>query len=590
MQSSRTLYRFLIVFAALHLLMSGFFVASVTRSIREQEYQSIQTKLQSQARLLCSLVQEQEEADTLQAELKTAVSRMGRELSYRYVLLGPNGSLLIDSQQPEAESSFLEKSSEVGQAKESGIGFAYREDPETKQSMLSVAMQCEQAGAVGFVCVITLATEVDVIVDRIWWWLWGFAIVVGLAIGLLWMVFASTILKPLNEFSATARRIGTGAFDGDLPFRHRDDEWSELEEAFRQMQNKLSERESELKENNERMQAVLGSMIEGVLSTDASGIVLTANEAACRMLSVSNIELIDRNLLDVIRYPELRKAIDSANSAELFAESEFETTDRTRRLLKAHVSRLPNDSGEIAIVLHDVTDLRALETMRRDFVANVSHELKTPLASIKAYAETLKMGAIDDHEKNVLFVEQIESQADMLHLQIQDLIELARIESGKAASENSPVSVNDVCQKCIQQLASQAQKCRVSLEFEPDQQQPMALAEHNGIATIVTNLLSNAIHYTPAEGSVTVKTSKRNGVVVIDVVDTGIGIAPDEQLRVFERFYRVDKARSRDMGGTGLGLSIVKHLTQSYRGKVKLKSQVGKGSTFRIELPAASAG
>ncbi|MEL7499941.1 MAG: ATP-binding protein [Planctomycetota bacterium] len=418
--------------------------------------------------------------------------------------------------------------------------------------------------------------------------LWLISLGFGAVTCVMMIALAARVLQPLNLFSETARRIGAGSLDQSIPMRNSSNQWSVLAEAFGQMQNKLADRESRLRENNQRMGAVLGSMIEGVLSIDADGRVLTANNTACDMLSVSSVELIDRKLLDVIRYPELRRAIEVTQENRDFFESEFETTAQPRRLLKAHVAMLPNDSGELAVVLHDVTDLRALETMRRDFVANVSHELKTPLSSIKAYAETLRLGALHDNEKNVQFVEQIESQAEMLHLQIQDLIELARVETGKASKELVAVPINEVCKKCLEQFDSQVTKLNIDLLFEPDAREPIVVAEPNGIATIVTNLVTNAIHYTP-EGSITVRTEKLEGISVIEVIDTGIGIAEDQQSRVFERFYRIDKARSRDMGGTGLGLSIVKHMTQSFGGNVKLKSQIGKGSTFRIELPSESS-
>ena len=236
-------------------------------------------------------------------------------------------------------------------------------------------------------------------------------------------------------------------------------------------------------------------------------------------------------------------------------------------------------------MLRDVTDLHALENMRRDFVANVSHELKTPLASIKAYAETLRLGAIDDKDKNVQFVTQIETQAELLNLQIQDLLEIARVESGSSAFNIENIDINQLCRRSAQDLQAQADQRKVKLLLDVDQHPIIAKAEANGVTTIINNLISNAIHYTPAEGQVTVRTRLNGGRVQIEVSDTGIGISPEQQVRVFERFYRVDKARSRDEGGTGLGLAIVKHLTQAFDGQVELESQIGKGSTFRVFLP-----
>ena len=237
-------------------------------------------------------------------------------------------------------------------------------------------------------------------------------------------------------------------------------------------------------------------------------------------------------------------------------------------------------------MLRDVTDLHALENMRRDFVANVSHELKTPLASIKAYAETLRLGAIHDKSKNLQFVGQIETQAELLNLQIQDLLEIARVESGSSAFNIEDIDINYLCRRSAEDLQAQADQRNVKLLLDVDQHPVIAKAEATGVTTILNNLISNAIHYTSAEGQVTVRTRLNGDRVLIEVTDTGIGISPEQQARVFERFYRVDKARSRDEGGTGLGLAIVKHLTQAFDGQLELESQIGKGSTFRVFLPA----
>ena len=236
-----------------------------------------------------------------------------------------------------------------------------------------------------------------------------------------------------------------------------------------------------------------------------------------------------------------------------------------------------------------MTDLHALENMRRDFVANVSHELKTPLASIKAYAETLRLGAIDDKNKNLQFVSQIETQAELLNLQIQDLLEIARVESGSAAFNIEDVNINSLCRRSAEALQPQATQRKVELLLEVSDEPLTAKAESNGVTTIINNLISNAIHYTPAGGQVQVRTQHTGQWVEIEVTDTGIGISPEHQARVFERFYRVDQARSREEGGTGLGLAIVKHLTQAFQGQLELDSQIGKGSSFRVLLPAAGA-
>ena len=344
--------------------------------------------------------------------------------------------------------------------------------------------------------------------------------------------------------------------------------------------------------HRDRLQTVLSSMVEGVISVSPEGGVLIANHAACRMLDVEEAEFRGRKLLEVVRDPELAKAIEKTQSKHTFSKVEFETAhDLDRRTISARVSVLPqpeqndqNPPGFLAI-LNDITELRQLETMRRDFVANVSHELKTPLASIKAYAETLRLGAINDKQKNIKFVKEIEKQAEVLHQQILDLLQIARIESGKEVWDIEPVDINRQCEQVVARFSKLAEDSNLTIETNLSDEYPQARADVEGLATILNNLVTNSLNYTPAGGKITVSTHYRGNSAIAEIADTGIGIEAEHQTRIFERFYRVDKARSRDNGGTGLGLAIVKHLAQSFGGSVELESEIGKGTRIRIRLP-----
>jgi len=289
------------------------------------------------------------------------------------------------------------------------------------------------------------------------------------------------------------------------------------------------------------------------------------------MLSLTRPEIIRKKLFEIIRIPELQASIE-----------------------KTQTDRLADEKRPgVVVVLNDVSSLRKLETMRQDFVANVSHELKTPLAAIKAYSETLRTGAINDQEKNLEFVKQIEFHAELLNQQIQDLLQLAKVESGENAVSISDVDLNQTCQNIAQQFSMLAEEHGIDLKLDLTTPSPIARADTAAVETMIKNLVVNAIHYTLQDGCITLSTKKssqpESNEVIIGVSDTGIGIAKDQQARVFERFYRVDKSRSRDMGGTGLGLAIVKHLSQSLGGSVHLESQPGKGSQFEIRLPGAGS-
>ena len=241
------------------------------------------------------------------------------------------------------------------------------------------------------------------------------------------------------------------------------------------------------------------------------------------------------------------------------------------------------------IVLHDLTELRRLENVRRELVANVSHELKTPLTVIKGYAETLRLGAVNDPEHNLQFIHRIEEQADRLHELIQDLLQIARLEAGSETFDLGSVPLDELISECASQFADVAATKGVTLATESLLADVAAWADEEGVRTILNNLVDNALKFTPAGGRITMRCLADDESVTVEVQDTGIGIAADDQARIFERFYRVDKARSRELGGTGLGLSIVKHLAQAFGGNVSVESRPASGSTFRVTLSRAKA-
>ena len=340
-----------------------------------------------------------------------------------------------------------------------------------------------------------------------------------------------------------------------------------------------------LTQSVEQFNAVVEGMSDGIVAIDQNRNILLGNDACWQMLSLTQEDLIGRNFLEVCRIPQLHNLITEVLETEHAASVEFETMVSPRRILLAQATQLRH-RGEfgLTVVFRDVTEIRQLETMRRDFFTNASHELKTPLAAIKLYAETLRLGAVNDKEKNVSFVEQIEISADRLGAQIQDLLDLSRVESGQATFDLAPVDLYQACKNCVERFASSASAAEILIKIEEPENQILALADDEGIQTILNNLVSNAIRYTPAGGQITMKVYRDNQNAVLEVADTGIGIPSDKLDRVFERFYRVDKARSREAGGSGIGLSIVKHLAQTFGGSVKLTSQIGRGSVFRINL------
>jgi two-component system, OmpR family, phosphate regulon sensor histidine kinase PhoR len=369
----------------------------------------------------------------------------------------------------------------------------------------------------------------------------------------------------------------------------------ELVRAFNSTVNAVQARTAALDQDREQLLVVLGAMAEAVVAVDPRRRLLFANASANRLFGLDATS-VGRLVPELIRSPQVQDAVEATLRLAIPAAYEGELTLPGRdpfqrgnhRYLSVRGNPLPGTPSTGAVfVFHDVTELRRLERMRQDFVANASHELKTPLASIKAYTETLLDWALHDETVNVRFLKRIDEQAERLNLLILDLLSLARIESGQEIFKHGPLCLVPVLESCVESHRDRALSKSLNLTFESGglDDETMVLADEEAIRQIVDNLVDNAIKYTPEGGSVSVTCHSDQNSASIEVVDTGIGIPRADLPRIFERFYRVDKARSRELGGTGLGLSIVKHLMQSIGGQIDVTSRVGSGSRFSVHLP-----
>jgi two-component system, OmpR family, phosphate regulon sensor histidine kinase PhoR len=416
----------------------------------------------------------------------------------------------------------------------------------------------------------------------------GLVTLVWLALGALvtWYAVAQ-VTEPLARLSRSVRELAAGE-DGQPSAENGSDEMAMLAADVEQIRGKLRRGVGELQTNAERLQAVLSSMREGVLAVGPDQTILLANDAGRELLEFSAREPVGRPFLEVTRArPVFAAVLDAFEQGEPI-QREFDAIGTQRRRLALRATRLPGDPCPgVMVVLHDVSEIRRLENLRRDLVANVSHELKTPLSAIKAYAETLRLGAVNDPEHNLAFVVRIEEQAERLHQLILDMLQIARVEAGEETFDIVDVPLREVFDECAAQFAAAAAARKIELRIESPGEEVFVRADEEGVRTILSNLMDNALKYTPDGGRVAVRAIPQRRIVALEVQDTGVGIAEKDQARVFERFYRADKARSRELGGTGLGLSIVKHLTQAFGGTVGLESRLREGSTFRVTLPRA---
>jgi two-component system phosphate regulon sensor histidine kinase PhoR len=587
MWTSRLFWKLFLAHAALAILSAILFAWLVSNPQSEQVLRAANERFYDVAVLLRSRVVAElaaERTDGLQA----LIQQLGVDTATRLTVLGADGRVLADSDQDPARMENHLQRGEVVQAATKGVGVATHPSRTLGIAMSYLALRVDHAGRrVGFVRIAAPQAQLEQQVAATRRLVWAAALVVGgAAVGLTgWLV--GRITRPVRLLTQVSQAIAAGQY-GQRVYLTQRDELGALADSFNRMSAELAEKITQMRGDRELFSAVLGGMVEGIVAVDALQRVRFVNDAARTLLRLGP-DAAGRPIWELVRHPAVQQAVRAVcQGVQPTCQLEFEMPAADRRLVALRADRLRDgDSAGALVVLHDVTDLRRLERLRHEFVANVSHELKTPLSSIKAYAETLLSGALDDPEHNVAFLRRIDEQADRLHALILDLLRLAQVESGAESFERAAVLVEAVVTACISEHAAAAAKKGLVLEAQPGQERLAVLADQEAVHTILDNLLDNAIKYTPAGGRVTVRCLRDGVQVCVQVSDTGVGIAPVDQARIFERFYRVDKARSRELGGTGLGLSIVKHFAQALGGSVAVASEPGRGSTFSVLLPAA---
>lgn len=576
-------YFFLTVVA---LILLGFYLNNTIISAAKK---NMETFLVSQARLITETISRDQElrSHKTSKQLREYISKASEDINARVTIIDTDGKVLADSAIDEHTLDNHKNRPEVTSALKGVIGKNIRYSKSLKTDMYYIAVPVKEKNTVLKIVRVALPLhEVNSYVFHLRLIIITAIFVVCVIVFLISLPIAKSVSEPLQNMARLARNIADGNFEHQLPIISRD-EIAELSHSFNYMAKRLKENVEEITNEKNRVQAILTSMADGVLAVDNEGKIILINPVVEYLFGFKAAEVKGRPIIEIIRNFELEGIINQALQQEIFINKEIEIISPVPKIFKVRVSpfyTVDYVNIGIVVILRDITELRILEQVRTEFVTNVSHELRTPLTSIKGFVETLLDGAMEEKVTSERFLKIISDETDRLNRLIGDILSLSKIEAKPTEFSRTKVQMEKVINNVVSMLYPQAnsKKLNLTTEISP---LPAILANEDMMRQLLINLIDNAIKYTPPNGKVTVEAASVKGGVQIKIKDTGLGIPVASLPRLFERFYRVDKARSREMGGTGLGLAIVKHIVEANNGNVQVESKVGEGTEFIVYLP-----
>lgn len=527
-------------------------------------------------------------------EMQKAVDELGREPGVEVMVLDPDGVVLVSSQQEDPlVNKRFDLQEDLAAALSGSPAETVRIDPATGQRRLNLALPITSEGEV--VGAIFLNATLEGIYDTlneirtILFSATALALVVTAVMGL---VLSRTITGPIREITLGAGEMAGGKFDQELRIRSRD-EIGQLASMFNHLARRLKDTLAEISSEKSKVEAIINYMADGLVALDPKGNIMLINPAAANIFQVKPEEVIGRPPGEVLDGFEELPAPDQLGGSQ--AVTSQIVLEEAQRVLRAHFAPIMDESKHVTgmvIVLQDITEQERLASLRKEFVANVSHELRTPLTTIKSYIETLLDGAREDAELAQKFLTVVDSETNRLVRLVTDLLQLSRLDYERARWKPDYFSMKDLVEEVRIKLAAPTEKKNHRLYIEAPDDLPPVYGDRDKIQQVLINLLGNAVEYTPPGGQILLSLSTSNGgeSVAVTIKDNGIGIPAEDLPRVFERFYRVDKGRSRDLGGTGLGLSIAKEIVESHGGTIDIRSRLEEGTEVCFTLPVTERG
>ena len=579
-------WRITLVYTALIVLTLGvasFYLVTFIRSAHET---NLETRLQHEARLVAEASARFFLADVDTGALQAASERMGDSIAARVTIIALDGATLADSWEDPAQIANQADLPEVERALSAGVGVSRRRNGATGEEFIHVAVPVIAGDeTLGVARVALPAAQAQAGVNR------SMSIITligltGAALAvLLGFSVASRTSRSIGAFAEGARQLTAGDFDYRVQAQGSD-EIQELAQAFNRMAMSLRDLVRDYSVERGKLTAVLNTMADGVVVIDGNGTIVLVNPAAEEILNLADGDMPGRRFTEIIRDYNLQQLVARCTERREVQHGEVEIPQWRRYLSVITTPLEEHGNSSVLLTMHDLTRIRQVETTRKEFVSNVSHELRGPLAAVKILAESLASGALKEKKRAKDFLRRINSEIDRMTAMVNELMELSRLESEQASLQLVPLDLHPLIAELDEEHRERSNKRKIAFDVSLPEHLPLVRGDEDKLRQVFDNLLNNAVKFTPADGRITLSAQQENGMVSLHVADTGVGIPRKHLPHIFERFYKVD--RSRNSKGFGLGLAIVKHIVQAHGGEIHAESLEGQGTTFTVILPAAT--
>jgi two-component system phosphate regulon sensor histidine kinase PhoR len=574
-------WRITISFVLVVLIIMGILGAYLVNSTRNSQLDNLRSQLENEARITAEASLPDFLSLDESSDLDTLAKKLGVEIEARITIIALDGVVLGDSEEEPSTMENHANRPEIMDALATGVGESTRYSTTLGQKMMYVAVPViYQNEALGVARVSLPLTVVENVVRQV-----TVSIIIAMAVATALVVLAAWIIartttRPIRRLTVASKRIASGELGQKITIEAKD-EVAELTHAFNEMSAKTKELVETISKDRTRLATILDNMTDAVIMIDSDGNISLANRAAEKLFYIKEAE--NKPLIEAVRDHEVDELVKLCLKTDKTQAVQYESGTSKRYLRTIAIPIIHNESRVVLLLFQDLTELRNLQTTRRELIGNISHEFRTPLAGIKAMVETLGGGAIDDKDAARDFLARIDSEVDRLTQLVAELTELSRIETGKTELKKEPVKINQLAEEVANQLSHQADRQNLSIVKELAADLPSIPADKDRVRQVIANLVHNAIKFTPAGGRITITSRALEDSVIVDIADTGIGIPKEDLARVFERFYKGDKARAGE--GTGMGLAIAKHVVEAHGGSIWVRSEEGNGSTFSFSLP-----